>query len=289
MTKGERVTIEPQVARCQERNRLPEFHPEWFPWCLPCEVNGDLPVEDVSESAHKLVTWAVRQRTSTIVGYNFLHASFPLRPDLRALCWADTVKAQRVWYAYVRQLASVADTLSQAGCHWVFLKGAVFAVTSYREPWLRTCGDIDVLVASDELELAHEALVQLGFQQDQGYNIQALARKGRAGRARLQLSPYFRRTGDSVFPSITVEVQHRLTAAGEPYGLPEDEILSRAIILPIAEASLRIPRPETAFHVAVTHAYRHARSLNEIVLGEDLSLSHFVDVVQLLWRYSRPR
>ncbi|MBE3577678.1 MAG: nucleotidyltransferase family protein [Limnochordales bacterium] len=278
--------MEPQIAHNRETNRPAEVHLEWFPWCLPCEAQSGLPAHDVGESAHKLLAWAARQRTSTIVSYNLLHASFPLRPDVRAVCWACTAKAQKVWVAYIRQVGAVADILSRAGCHWVLLKGAGFAATAYPEPWLRTCGDIDVLVAADELELVHEALVQQGFRQDQEYDIRALARKVRAGRARLQhFPPYFRPTGDSILPRITVEVHHRLTAAGEPYGLPADEILSRAILLQTPEASLWIPSPEMNLLVAVTHAYRHARSLNEIVQGEDFRLGRFVDVVQLLRHY----
>ncbi|HHV55135.1 MAG TPA: nucleotidyltransferase family protein [Firmicutes bacterium] len=278
--------MEPQIAHHQETDRPAKGHPEWFPWCLPCEAQSDLPAEDVSESAHQLLAWAVRQRTSTIVSYNLLRAPFAIRPDVRALCWAYTANARRVWAAYVRQVGAVADTLSQAGCNWVLLKGAAFAATAYPEPWLRICGDIDVLVAADELELAHEALVQQDFRQDQEYDIRALARKVRAGRARLQhLPPYFRPTGDSILPGITVEVHHRLTTAAEPYSLPGDDVLSGAMLLQIGEGPFRIPRPEMTLLVAVSHAYRHARSLNAIIQGEDFRMGRFVDVVQLLRHY----
>lgn len=58
---------------------------------------------------------------------------------------------------------AVMRRLEEAGISAVLLKGAALRLTAYRDPVERPFGDIDVLVSSDQLVAAVEALVPLGY------------------------------------------------------------------------------------------------------------------------------
>jgi hypothetical protein len=62
-----------------------------------------------------------------------------------------------------RRLLEVVDALQTAGAAAVALKGAAVAHTFYPNPSLRTYGDVDVLVRTDDWALACSALGDLGF------------------------------------------------------------------------------------------------------------------------------
>jgi hypothetical protein len=62
-------------------------------------------------------------------------------------------------------LETVVGSLSLGGCAPVLLKGCGTALQYYAEPHHRTMGDLDVLVAADQLGEAEERLRSLGFEQ----------------------------------------------------------------------------------------------------------------------------
>jgi Uncharacterised nucleotidyltransferase len=62
-------------------------------------------------------------------------------------------------------LVHVLDAAAAVGCHLVLLKGISAALRYYPEPHLRTMGDIDLLVRSDQRTTFEQELRALGFRQ----------------------------------------------------------------------------------------------------------------------------
>jgi hypothetical protein len=63
---------------------------------------------------------------------------------------------------HLRQLAHVVEVLRSAGIEPLLLKGYALAELAYPDPVTRPSHDLDVLVRSDEVELACQALAQIG-------------------------------------------------------------------------------------------------------------------------------
>ena len=67
----------------------------------------------------------------------------------------------------LHQLAGVWDALSRTGAPLLLLKGAALAETLYRDPGLRTIGDIDLLVPREAVRACRDALLGLGYRPTQ--------------------------------------------------------------------------------------------------------------------------
>lgn len=78
---------------------------------------------------------------------------------------ASVMSAQ---YRYVKleaELAHVGTVFEQEQIPYIPLKGAVLRAL-YPEPWMRTSCDLDILVHSDDLDRAADALVAVGYETD---------------------------------------------------------------------------------------------------------------------------
>jgi hypothetical protein len=78
-----------------------------------------------------------------------------LAADLRAAAIADLLREG--------ELRRVLGRLAAAGVRALVLKGAALAYTEYRAPHLRPRGDVDLLIASGDLDTADQALVAGGW------------------------------------------------------------------------------------------------------------------------------
>jgi hypothetical protein len=83
---------------------------------------------------------------------------------MRAAAFADLRRNAAVGYMKQRAALDEIDTLfEREGLHYAVIKGAATRELTYDDPALRTCGDIDVLVAPDQRVAAARALTSLGY------------------------------------------------------------------------------------------------------------------------------
>jgi len=64
---------------------------------------------------------------------------------------------------YENFLKEFDQQLNKIGIQYRILKGIVLAFDLYEEPYLRTFGDLDILIMPDSLEIIHEELLQNGY------------------------------------------------------------------------------------------------------------------------------
>ena len=133
----------------------------------------------------------------------------------------------------------VLAVLAAAGLHPVALKGAGLATTVYREPAERDLGDIDLLLADDEIDRGMTALGSHGYHVPGAEAVEAGYREHHF-HVRVQRPD-----------GIIVELHWGLTRAMEPFHLDAAEFLSGSVTVPGARR-MRVPRAELALlHIVV--------------------------------------
>jgi hypothetical protein len=109
-------------------------------------------------------THIVSQRLTGLLSSAVVHGRLPVTEEQQQLL-ADLDAAQStVTLMLDRALLETVDCLDANGIEVRVLKGASFAHTAYPDPALRTYGDVDVLVRSDQFDAALDALLERGGQ-----------------------------------------------------------------------------------------------------------------------------
>lgn len=70
---------------------------------------------------------------------------------------------------HTRLVGCVGKTLNKAGVSWLVLKGLAISERYYHDSMDRGAGDCDILVKPQDREVAQEALLEAGFQQDKDH------------------------------------------------------------------------------------------------------------------------
>lgn len=89
--------------------------------------------------------------------------SLPVTPEQRTALEGDHVEAMAHAVRLERQLLTVADVLGGLGIPLRVLKGSAVAHLDYSDNALRSFGDVDVLVTSEDVDRAIAALVEAGY------------------------------------------------------------------------------------------------------------------------------
>ncbi len=121
----------------------------------PLELTDDVDLESVFVTLYK-------HTILSVTGHSM--SQLPLHQKLKSL-WKDRlvhIYANNVKVQCVERL--VVDTLLGGEVSFAVLKGSTAALY-YREPYLRTCGDVDILVAPDDYEKAAKLLKDRQFEQ----------------------------------------------------------------------------------------------------------------------------
>jgi len=153
-------------------------------------------------------------------------------------------------------LQTVLRTLHSLGIEPIVLKGAALAYTVYPRPYLRTMGDVDLLLSEEEAVRAAEGLKGAGF-----FSVDNEAGVGhhlpprRAARWRLR-----------------IELHHHLLPRRNPYAIDLHGFRRRSRADSVAGVETQVPAPVDALHLACLHlSYSHRyrwfllRGLTDIV------------------------
>lgn len=200
---------------------------------LPERWQAGLPLEDAQRLADLV--------TPALAAYGLDVAANRLgRPFLDA----DIVKQSRLINRFNggvqrRWMAEIAET----GIPVVYLKGFAFAHSLYPEPDIRTIGDIDILVAPDDLNGL------LGFLTDRGFEFDPLPMAPWGFISDASFMPLVSAEGDC---SIDIHVQPDCYPAYR--SLTVEDVFGQATALTIDGTEIRIPSIEHAMLLCLTNA-----------------------------------
>jgi hypothetical protein len=145
------------------------------------------------------------------------------------------------------ELLRIIDALERAGVCVMPFKGPVLAHQLYRNLVLRQFADLDLLVQPSDLLVAHEVLVQLGYQGKPLTPAQrtTVLRHGHC----LQLARA---------PGYVVELHWRITGPVHPIALDLDRLWARAQPLMIGGHPVLAPSPCDLLPALCAHGAKHA-------------------------------
>jgi hypothetical protein len=148
------------------------IHPEMevLLWAIRVDGYGDDRIRKLLNSEvdwSKLLQEAKSQRVITLLYERLkdLHencVSTEMNLELRNLCRSVEVRN----LMHVRQLLLLVQILSNQGVRVIPFKGVVLSQQVYGSPLLRQSGDIDILIAHDDLPTIIEAFQNVGFYPD---------------------------------------------------------------------------------------------------------------------------
>jgi hypothetical protein len=139
--------------------------------CVRDALRNCPPPAGAAEPAWSQLDRAAREQGVDAFLFPWLAAHYPARfgasaarPDSVPGAWRARVLSDLPRVALrQRQLADLAAGFARAGLDLIMLKGAWLAETAYADPALRSMSDIDVLVRSDQRDLGHAAMLELGY------------------------------------------------------------------------------------------------------------------------------
>lgn len=215
----------------------------------------------------------------------FLHARLErlaLLDELPAAGRAPLLAEERVCrrrHAHALQhVPALLQRLERAGLRPILLKGLVYAVWLYPEPWTRPCGDVDLLLAVDEAVQAERLLLAEGFvrtplhdprvdvRSDIGRGTGRGIGRGDTGAAgHRHGAPLARRVDDRL---LIVELHTALADRAAPARLGIEELLARSERMPIGGRELRVLQPDDRLaHIGLHHpAELSCRRLLDVLL-----------------------
>jgi hypothetical protein len=222
------------------------------------------------------LAWARRQHVMPLIqaGRAALDLPFesPIRKELRGSYVGSAVWVQTVLEPVLRRALGA---LTAAGCEPIVLKGAALAYQVYPAPAYRSMGDVDLLVAGEQIGQASKALLAAGFGVDPD---------------EYQPTHHLRPFRAPGYP-LPVELHHRLLVEPHRYSIDLDEIRGRAQVRTLAGVQARVLDPadallHTCVHLTASHRYLGAplRDLTDILAlttrrNIRLDWSFFLDLV----------
>ncbi len=150
-----------------------------------------------------------------------------------------------------RQLAEVARILHAADVRWLAYKGPALAQLAYGDVGLRSCADVDVVVAPGDRQRAREALQRAGFAPRHGMSA-TQERVITAGQGHAE----FARAADPAAPF--VELHWRFASRRVPWTLDPADVIARAT--PVMVGGVSVPVADERDHALLLamHGARHA-------------------------------
>jgi hypothetical protein len=164
------------------------------------------------------------------------------------------------------QLAELLGAFDLAGLPVIVLKGAALAECVYGNVAMRGMRDIDVLARTSDLELVHELLTRLGYQQSAPADLVAV-------QASFHHLPRYTRPR-----SLPVEVHWTLELPTSPFRIDLDRLWERAEPARIAGQETWVLSPEDLLlHLCIHASYHHHFRVR---------LRHLADVAATVERYA---
>lgn len=165
----------------------------------------------------------------------------------------------------VAKLAGIGAALGEAGITVVLLKGGALGTVVYRDPALRTMGDVDLLAREDDLVAASRVLRRLGYTADDSWRSEAWYEAHHH-----HLAPLIAPDG-----SLVVELHRAIVEAGEGR-VPVDGLWERASLERIGGVPFRVLAPSDL----LLHLCLHLARDNMFVGGKLRDLRDMAETIR---------
>lgn len=191
---------------------------------------------------------------------------------------AEAVKHSRLTTSFsLAQQTRWAKVLIESGLEIVFLKGFANAHTLYPEPYLRTQGDLDILVRKADLQRTLDVLVGQGF-----------------GFRAAPLSPWGMISDASFLPLASQDGACDIDLHVHPdcypayRSLSTDIVFANALTIDIGDVSIQVPCPEHVLTLCVTNTakdkfdvYSIRKVIDAIILLRDAQTLEWDEIIGL--------
>jgi putative nucleotidyltransferase-like protein len=160
-----------------------------------------------------------------------------------------------------RQLRRVVDAMHARGVDPLLMKGAHLAYSHYPRPDLRPRADTDLLVAADGRSIAHDVLLELGYE----------PMPLMSGELVLYQAGYIWRTGSAALDTIDLhwKIANPQVFAGV---LTYEELIARAVPIPRLSAAARGLSDVDALLLASVHRVAHHNDSDLLIWLYDIDL-----------------
>ncbi|MBQ7335756.1 MAG: nucleotidyltransferase family protein [Clostridia bacterium] len=158
-----------------------------------------------------------------------------------------------------------APLFAQSEIPYAVIKGAVLSQRLYKDPFLRSSGDIDILIHRRDTDRLKELLLANGFVQGRvtKHGIEPFSRREIVFQATMshQTAPYVKKTGNKLCPYINLDVNTDILWGESGVHTDMDAVLSCAIPGQVLDTSIQVLRPEMEFLALCLHHYKDLNSL----------------------------
>lgn len=168
---------------------------------------------------------------------------------------------------------------------YAIVKGMVLSATAYGEPFIRHSGDIDILVAPQDVTTFSQILNEHGFVQgtiSRGCIVPA-SREKKVYQTIYshQLFPFVKKTENASCPYICIDANINVIWGESKNKIDMQELLSRRIKMKIGEIELYKLDPISEFIVLCLHHYKDMNSIYLLSQGS-LKLKLFLDIYRYI-------
>ena len=173
----------------------------------------------------------------------------------------------------------------QLSIPYAVIKGAVLSNVAYGNPFIRTSGDIDILIRRQDSDIIKKQLVSCGFIQgrvtDQG--IIPFTRKEVLFQTALthQTAPYIKQTNNPLCPYINIDINMDILWGESLEKSNMDLVLSLSEETSLFNITFRKLTPEMEFISLCLHHYKDMNSIYLLTYGS-LKLGLFCDIYYYL-------
>ena len=170
------------------------------------------------------------------------------------------------------------------------IKGPILSVSAYGNPYLRQSGDLDILIAPEDISVFSNQMKDNGFKQGKIRHgmIECASREDRIFHSMYshQIVPFIKETGNSLSPFLNVDVNTSVYWGEKGRALDIKEILSNCITEELEGVSIKKMEPVSEFIILCLHHYKDMNSLYLLAEG-NLKLRLFVDIYRYILRQQK--
>jgi hypothetical protein len=231
-------------------------------------------------------------RVAALASRNLDH----LRAEKRPLGVDPTVRsalrAVRLYHAegnrlLLNELREVMDAAGEAKIPVIVRKGGHLSQTVYLDPGLRPMGDLDLLVAREQVPSFASLLIKLGYQQghpEPGNTVRSVGRRESVfWRLYGSNLPQFNKFIDNPYRSVlNIDVNVSILLPGKGYEVPTEELIDRSGTRCINGSQMRFLASEDVLLDLCTHLYKNSTVLRFMHLGKHRRLFKYVDILEFL-------
>ncbi|MBQ4518395.1 MAG: nucleotidyltransferase family protein [Clostridia bacterium] len=133
------------------------------------KLTNDIVASLNDESLAKVLSLSARHSVTTLVADVLLTNDLLDDGELKAAYEENLMVSVYQYHQQAMEFKRICNLFEENGIDYIPLKGSVLR-SLYREPWLRTCCDVDILVKPEQLDAAIELVLTCGYTFDKHYS-----------------------------------------------------------------------------------------------------------------------